>query len=403
MEKMICSCCGAAIVPTTTQAFLTCAYCDASIANPYYDEAAAAEAARPDLKAICLKTLIDMGESENLDSVDPDCFGNPIYHGDGARSALSIPDSEQMYFLYAHTILLLGFSEGLALTDGGLYYSCGGEKGSRSWEAFITGAISCVDRADKQDGVLRIGSAIEIAVNSDKDSRLARFLVDFHNHVYALYTGSAAPAAWAVTEQSAAAAAQNDDPSLLETILPAVGALLGGSSLLRTTADRRKVTMRPTGRPTILQDRRDMIEPPRPLHSQPHHRPAHPAKKALPTVGFSTRPGAQRKPGEPGAQRAPIKPTVGFSTKPGAQRRPDGPAAQRAPIRPTVGFSTKPGAQRKPGEPAAQRTPIKPTVGFSTKPGAVRPGNPGSQRGPGTGFSTKPGAQRGPGKPGGRR
>lgn len=338
MEKMLCPSCGAPIIPTVTQAFLTCEYCGSSVANPHYSEAAAAEAARsakPDTKAICVKTLIEMGQSENLDSVDPDCFGNPIYQGDSARSALSIPDDEQLYFLYAHSILLLGFSEGIALTDGGLYYSCGGEKGSRSWDAFITGAISCADRVNKQDGTLRIGSSITISVDSDRDSRLARFLVDFHNHAYHLCTGEAAPASWTVTEPRVTADAADDDPSLLGTILPAVGALLGGSSLLRSTGGSRTVTMHPAGRPTIFQDRREQAQPPRPLHTQPHHRPAQPVRH---------KPAHPAPNGRP-IPRTPARPGLGLSTRPAPGR----PGTQRSP------GMNRPGPQRGPGKPGGRR------------------------------------------------
>lgn len=311
MEKMLCSCCGAAIIPTITQAFLTCEYCDTSVPNPHYDQAAAAEAAKPTPAKICLSTLLEMGAAQKLSDLDMDCFGNPINGIDAARAGLSIPDSQRVYFLYAHTFLLLGFSDGLALTDDGLYYRCDSGAGSLSWDAFVTGAISCVDRANKQDGTLRIGSAVEIAVKSDKDSRLARFLVDFHNHVYHLCTGETAPASWAVTEP--AASAQADDPSLLDALIPAVGALLGTSAARRQTIVRRTPAMHPTSRPTVHQDRRNHIEPPRPLQSQPHHRgnPGGPGRS-----GGPNRPGGQLRPGNMGGPGGP-----GRSGGPGRGRR----------------------------------------------------------------------------------
>ena len=110
-----------------------------------------------------------------------------------ARAGLSIFDGQQVYLLYQHPLLFLAFSDGLALTDGGVYYKCGAGEGSLSWDVFVTAAIACVDRSGDQDGTLKIGSSIELPVKNDKDSRLARFLVDFHNHVYHLHTGETAP------------------------------------------------------------------------------------------------------------------------------------------------------------------------------------------------------------------
>lgn len=312
MEKMICACCGAAITPTTTQAFLTCEYCDTAVPNPYYDEAAAAEAAKPSLEAACIAKLLEMGAAQNLDKLDPDCFGNPINGIDTARAGLSISDADRVYFLYAHTILLLGFSDGLALTDSGLYYKSGSDAGRLPWDAFITDAISCIDHTDAQNGTLKIGSSVEIEVKSEKDSRLARFLVDFHNHMYRLHTGETAPSAWCVTEPAASSAEQQDG-SLLGSLLPAVGALLGASAIRRKTLPQRTPTMHPTSRPTVHLDRRDHVEPPRPLHSQPHRRPNGPS-----TPG---RPDDQRRPGGMGNQRRP----GGM----GGQRGPGGPGRGR--------------------------------------------------------------------------
>ncbi len=321
MEKMICSCCSAAIVPNVTQTFLTCEYCDTSIPNPYYNEAAAAEASKPTLQESCIAALLEMGKNQNLSKLDPDCFGDPINGIDTARAGLSIPDAQKVYFLYAHTILLLAFSDGLALTDGGLYYKCDSGEGSLSWEAFITGAISCVDPADGQDGMLRIGSTVEIAVKSDKDSRLARFLVDFHNHVYQLHTGESAPAAWAVTEPSASFAEEADSPSLLGTVLPAVGALLGGSAIRRQTIARRAPAMHPTSRPTVHQDRRDHVDPPRPLHSQPRHPGGfggmNPPGRQPGGMGRPESSGRPGNPGRPGGMNRP-----GNMGRPGSSGRP---------------------------------------------------------------------------------
>ena len=317
MEKLLCSGCGAAIVPNNTQPFLTCEYCDTSMSNPYYDQSAAtqaAEAAKPSPAENAVAALLEMGQAQNLADLDRSCFGNPINGIDNARVGLSIPDAQRVYFLYAHNILLLGFSEGLALTDDGLYYSCDSGKGSLSWEAFITGAIACVDYADGQDGTLKIGSSVEIGVKSEKDSRLARFLVDFHNHMYHQYTGETAPASWAVTEPTLSAA-QEKDSSLLGTVLPVVGALLGTNVARKQTVVQRVPTMHSTSRPTVRQDRRDQVEPPRPLHSQPHHRPAQKSP------GMAARPGM-------GSQRGPA---MGTQRGPGNQRRPGGMGGQRGP------------------------------------------------------------------------
>lgn len=333
METMICTCCGAKLVPTTLTPFLTCEYCDNSVTNPHYDASAAAEAEKPDAAAICLKLLRELGAAQNLASLDRDCFGDPIDGIDAARTGLSIPDDQQVYLLYAHTVLFVAFSDGLALTDGGVYYACDAGKGSLSWEAFATGAIACVDRNDDQDGVLRIGSGIDLAIKSDKDSRLARFLVDFHNQAYHQYTGETAPAAWTVTEP-AVAAAQEEDSSLLGSVLPGIGALLGSAIVgQRTTArqpvvrqapaprraqpgtTKRAPTLHATSRPTVRQDRRDRVEPPRPLHTQPHQRPGAPARP-----GSSARPGSQAN----NLKRLFNEQRPGGNGRPGGAGRPGG-------------------------------------------------------------------------------
>ena len=302
MEKLICSCCCAAIVPTITQPFLTCEYCDTSIPNPYYDKSAAAQAAKPSLETVCIAELLEMGEAQNLKKLDPYCFGNPLHGIDPSRAGLSISDADQVYFLYAHTILLLGFSDGLALADSGLYYNAGGESGRISWDAFINGAISCVDRTEDTNGTLKIGSVIEIEVKSEKDSRLARFLVDFHNHVYQKHTGETIPATWTVTEAAANAQGEEKNGSLLGSLLPGLGALLGTTATRRQTIAQRVPTMHPTSRPTVQTDRHNHVQPPRSLHSQPHHRIAPPAPMGRPGMGG---PGGMRGPGEPGRSSRP--------------------------------------------------------------------------------------------------
>lgn len=334
METMICSCCSAKLVPTTLTPFITCEYCDSSIPNPYYDEKAAAEAAKPDAAAICLKLLKELGTAQQLASLDRDCFGDPIDGIDAARAGMAIPDDQQVYFLYSHTFLFVAFSDGLALTDSGVYYACDAGKGSLTWESFVTGAIACVDRNDDQDGMLRLGAGVELAVKGDKDSRLARFLVDFHNQAYRQYTGQTAPAEWTVTTPSvASAAAAQDDPSLLDAVLPGIGTLLGSAVLGRSTSAVPKTvvvrqpaarqepmtksapkvrivpqpqpgttksapSLRPTSRPTVRQDRRDQVEPARPLHTQPHHRPG------MGRPGDPGHPGGSGRPG--GASRSNI-------------------------------------------------------------------------------------------------
>lgn len=347
METLICACCGAKLVPTTTTAFLTCEYCDNSVNNPYYDADAAQEAAKPDFAATALATLREMGVKQNLRAIDVDCFGEPLNNIDSARRAMSIPDGEQVWFLFAHNIFLLGFSDGLALTDTGLYYHCDDGKGSLSWENFISGAISCLDETDGVDGTLKIGSTVTLAVKDEKDSRLVRFLVDFHNQVYLACTGSAAPAAWCVTEHAARAATytaaqqQADDPSLLDMVLPGLGAILGGASVLGSpswtttsrTVAQRTPAMRPTSHPTVRQDRREHTAAPRPLHSQPHHRPASrpaaPAARPASQPAFDTnRPAADKK--RPGTQSI-----LHMTGRPGTGKKgPARPAA--APARPAA-------------------------------------------------------------------
>lgn len=299
MEKMLCSSCCAALPLQITHPFLRCEYCGTSVANPFYDAAAAAPAEKPTLAKLSLTALQELGTAQKLAQLDPNCFGNPINGIDAARAGLSIPDDQQVYLLYAHTFLFLAFSDGFALTDGGLYYEADGQEGSLSWEAFITGPVSCVDRTDAQEGTLKIGSGVSLPVKSEKDSRLARFLVDFHNHVYRQHTGETAPATWAVTEP--VAAVKEEEPTLLDTVLPGLGALLGGSNKPRQTVLRRTPTLHPTSRPSALQDRRAHVQPPRPLHSQPHHRPVSPGMQRRPgSMGGPGGPGHSGKPGRPG-------------------------------------------------------------------------------------------------------
>ena len=362
MEKLICSCCCATLVPNIDKPFLTCEYCDANIPNPYYDETAAAEAAKPDLTALCLTALKEMGAAQNLARLDQDCFGDPIEGVDTARAGLQIDDADRIYFLYTHSFLLLVFHDGLALTDSGLYYKDEEGEGRLSWEAFVTSPISCVDRAEDQDGTLRIGSSIELPVKSDKDASLARFLVDYHNHVYRLHTGETAPATWAVTEPVVAvqtAAVPEKEPSLLNTVLPAVGALLGGSVLnrqnqqTRQTILRRTPTLHPTGHPTLRQDRNARLEPARPLYAQPHHRKVAPNRPAAPN----------------GMDKFVAQPRPGAIGRPGNPSRPDGMGK--------LGGQPRPGAIGRPGNP---NRPGAMGSGRREPGGMGRPGGPGKGR-----------------------
>lgn len=292
MEKLICTSCGATLNVTTISQVLVCEYCDTAVANPYYDESAALAAATPTLPELCVQTLLEMGANENLADVDNNCFGQPITNIDSARAAMGIPDKEKVYFLYDRQSLLglvLGvLAEGLALTDSGLYYKCNGESGSRSWEAFITGAISCTLPSDwQQEGRLSIGSSLGVAVTSDAESRLARFLIDFHNRVYHKHTGQTAPESWCVNQravqvQSAASGLGGalGKATLAGTVLTAAQSLLQ-RSVAQRTAPQRHVVQRPTVMRTVKrpepqrhQPRREMPQrPAQPMHRQQTQHP----------------------------------------------------------------------------------------------------------------------------------
>lgn len=266
MNKMLCPGCCAPLSPNTIQAFLTCEYCGTAVPNAYYEESDAKAAAEPTLAEICVKTLIEMGEREKLAELNESCFGNPLPSADSVRTALDIPDEAKVYLVMDHVNILGSIKEAYALTDSGLYYKCGDDEGSRSWDAFITSAISCIDRGSwREDGTLSIGTALTFSIDSDEDSRLARFLIDFHNHVYRLHTGEAAPAEWAITEYQAEEEEQNDasildaglgsalgTAGLAGTVLSAARTLLTGSSssqrTVRSTA-HRPIVVPPSPRP----------------------------------------------------------------------------------------------------------------------------------------------------------
>lgn len=369
MENLICSCCGAKLVPTTTNAFLTCEYCDSSVDNPYYDAAAATaaatEAAKPDFAATALATLREMGVKQKLTSIDRDCFGEPLHGVDSARRGLSIPDGEQVWFLLAHNIIILGFSDGLALTDTGLYYHCDSGEGSLSWETFITSGVACVQPNDVNDGALQVGSSLRLTLKGDKDARLAAFLVDFHNQVYHACTGETAPENWCVRQQpSASSSAQEDGPSFLDAALSGLGLLFGAGAARRTLT--WNTNAHPTSHPTVRQDRRQQAPQPRPLHTQPHHRPQQP------NVGKMTTAPGQRIVQRPGDARKAVSPTA--------------PRIDPRPARPTPAAPQRPGAAR-PASPLTTRVPARPGTAKKSA-GPVSHPRPSSSR-PGSGSSGK--------------
>lgn len=280
MEKMICSSCGATMTPNNTQAFLTCEYCDTTVANPHYVQGTEAAAPAVDLQALCVQTLTDMGTNANLADVADGCFGTPIREAGTARSAMEIPDREKVYLVMDRSSIFWSVEEGLALADGGLYYKHDGETGKRSWESFITGAISFAAGSSKaQPGELCIGTGLNFSITTEEDARLARFLVEYHNQVYRQYTGDAAPAAWTVTESAAAEEESGGLGGLLGTVAAAATVLMG-SNRARTVAPRsvvqRPVVQRsfrqtPPAKPQPRQMQPD--RPARPM-GQPAHRPS---------------------------------------------------------------------------------------------------------------------------------
>lgn len=295
MEKIICSSCGATMTPNTTHPFLVCEYCDTTVPNAYYDVQSAKADAEPTLEETCVAELIEMGQNEKLAETDGTCFGTPLFIADATRAALEIPDSENVYLLYDRFSLLGSLKEGFALTESGLYYKHGNDTGRRSWESFITGAISCTEPSGLfQDGSLSIGTSLSFAVSGDADARLARFVIDFHNHVYQKRTGEAAPASWTIRSAQTASEAEllqeGDSPSLGQAVLGAAATLLTGGTLLsraRTNAARRRPQLhaRPAA-PRIVN--RSMPE--RPAH-QPPVRPGSAKPLRKPHMQQPARPG----------------------------------------------------------------------------------------------------------------
>lgn len=295
MDKLLCPSCCAPLSPNTVTQFLTCEYCGTAVPNAYYEEEDAKAAAVPTLDETCVRTLIEMGEREKLAELNERCFGNPLPSADSVRAALDIPDEVKVYLVMDHLSILGAIKEAYALTDNGLYYKCGDEEGSRSWEAFITSPISCIDRGSwREDGTLSIGSALTFSIDSDEDSRLARFLIDFHNHVYRQHTGDAAPSAWAITEYPAETGAEGNSGlgGALGTATLAGTVLTAARSLLTNSSSSQRTVRSATHRPVVV--------PPTP-------KPA-PSKYHMPKQELH-RPGRKAAPSMPGKLQHPLQPT----------------------------------------------------------------------------------------------
>lgn len=334
MEKILCPSCGASLPLTTATPFLTCEYCDTAVPNAYYDEDSAKAAAVPTLEETCVAELLEMGRSEKLAETDETCFGEPLFIADTTRDALEIPQTENVYLLYDRFSIFGNVKEGFALAETGLYYMHDGETGRRSWEAFVTGAISGTEPAGLfQDGSLSVGTSLTFPLSGDADARLARFVVDFHNHMYQKHTGDAAPAAWKLVSAEAAAAAsvpsahvqQDDGPSLAQTVIGAAATLLTGGSILNQT--RTAVTNRypqQHARPAMPQIIRQNA-PAKPAHPRPVSRPAT-AKPLHRPHTQTARPGMER----PGTSRPAVnRPAAAPTNRPVGRPGPDRPGMGR--------------------------------------------------------------------------
>ena len=318
MDKLNCPGCTAPLTLNNTDPFLVCAYCGTSIPNPHYEESKAA-AAEPTLDERCVQVLVEMGEGEEIASLDKTFFGSPLENVQSLRRALEIPDSEKVYLVLDHVSIIGSLQEAVVLADSGLYYRSGGERGRRSWEAFITGPISAIDREGWQnDGQLLIGSSVKVELNSDKECRLARFLIDFHNRMYLHHTGSAAPAAWCMRpfgqaqQETPAAMQQQEAPGLGDALRTAARVLLTGSVVRRVATPaaapqrRRPPVLKPAVRPEM---------PPRPLRQQSGHT-SRPLQHRLTELD---RPRTAPRRNGP-AQPAPIRPTeLDLPGRPGRQ------------------------------------------------------------------------------------
>ena len=203
------------------------------------------------------------------------------------------------------------------MADSGVYYLDGDEKGRRTWEAFLTGGVKAVDRVARgEDGTLTLGGCT-FPINSDEDSKLARFVCDFYRCMYQCHTGNAAPAAWqeaAEEEESVSTLGQTvTKASVAGAILTAAGNLLRSAMTPRVTVQRptlqhpaaRQASRRPAPPARPAQQRPakpSLIQPTRMQPAAPKHQPrsAHPAGPGRPgRMGRpgSARPGGMSRPG----------------------------------------------------------------------------------------------------------
>lgn len=304
METMICESCGATITPAPSQPCLMCEYCGTVVNNPHYDGSASAP--EQDLDAQCVMLLVQQGASAGLPE---GVFGAPLANAYAAREALNVPQTEQVYFVFAHGTIWRSFSEGFALCDTGLYYLSDGDSGKRTWEGFATGEISGRPYGGwGQTGSLRVG-ALTFLLDSNDDNDAAEFLVDFHHSCYRLFTGKTAPAAWRLSdeqpdEQPAAAGSVSKaiaTAAVANTVLSAARTLLGGQTHRRTIIPR--TTMQ---HPAARQGARRPPQPPRPTPRM-MQRPAAPARPAMPGrhQPRSGRPGGMGRPGSMGRMGGP--------------------------------------------------------------------------------------------------
>lgn len=307
MEKIICPSCCAPLTLNNTQPFFTCEYCGTTTPNTWYDKAAV-NTSEPTLDEKCVALLRQMGLDEQLAAMDAHCFGTPLELADDVRAALMVPQQENVYLLYERYSLLGGLTEGFVLADTGMYYLTGGKTGRRSWESFVTGAISGTeDPGILANGTLSIGDGLTFAVASSDDARIARFVIDLHNRLYTAHTGQNAPASWRfATEEEACDANRTSTPSVAKTVLGAAATLLAGGSILSGARSANTI-----------------------LHPQRHTRPviqpvvpAQPARRAPVRPGMNLRPGAAR-PGMVVQPAMPARPPM--TARPALNRpRPNG-------------------------------------------------------------------------------
>lgn len=355
MEKLICAGCAAPLVPDTSLPALTCEYCGTVVTNPYYIEAHAQAAKEPTLQEMCVQTLVEMGQSEQLHEIDENCFGNPISGARDAREAMEVPQEENLYFLIDHLSIFGNIKECIALGDRGLYYRCDGEEGCRDWETFITGAISGVENGTwTEAGTLNIGTSLSFSIANDADLRLARFLIDFHNRMYARHTGETAPSSWTISKpiEQTDVQPQVTEPatgglgmgSLLGGIgaaLAAAGTVFGGNDEPQQNQHRpvnvRPPVHRPGGnRPLVVRPNgscpvgnRPVGSRPvgnRPLVARPTSNRPFPANRPLQPKPAATQPSDNKRPARPSAIGKPGIQQVAGPQRPGGRpgNRPGG-------------------------------------------------------------------------------